>query len=60
MRSNSVAYDVGVGRWAPNARERLKYAALGLFVEDGYEETTFAQIADRAGLNRASPSRPSA
>ncbi len=26
---------------------------LALFVENGYEETTVAQIADRAGLNRA-------
>ena len=40
-------------RWAPNARERLETAALDLFVENGYEETTVAQIADRAGLNRA-------
>lgn len=28
-------------------------AALDLFMENGYEETTVAQIADRAGLNRA-------
>jgi AcrR family transcriptional regulator len=42
-----------VSRWAPNARERLEDAALDLFVENGYEETTVAQIADRAGLNRA-------
>src|ERR1700739_2289081 len=42
-----------VGRWAPNARQRLETAALDLFVENGYEETTVAQIADRAGLNRA-------
>jgi AcrR family transcriptional regulator len=44
---------VTVSRWAPNARERLEAAALDLFVENGYEETTVAQIADRAGLNRA-------
>jgi AcrR family transcriptional regulator len=31
----------------------LETAALDLFVENGYEETTVAQIADRAGLNRA-------
>src|SRR3984885_8297050 len=37
----------------PDARERLETAALGLFVENGYEETTVAQIADRAGMNRA-------
>jgi AcrR family transcriptional regulator len=42
-----------MSRWAPNARERLETAALDLFVENGYEETTVAQIADRAGLNRA-------
>jgi len=42
-----------VSRWAPNARERLETAALDLFIENGYEETTVAQIADRAGLNRA-------
>ena len=53
MRSDRVAYDVTVSRWAPNARERLEAAALDLFVENGYEETTVAQIADRAGMNRA-------
>jgi AcrR family transcriptional regulator len=42
-----------VSRWAPNARERLEDAALDLFVENGFEETTVAQIADRAGMNRA-------
>jgi hypothetical protein len=34
-------------------RERLETAALDLFAENGYEQTTVAQIADRAGLNRA-------
>jgi AcrR family transcriptional regulator len=42
-----------VSRWAPDARERLETAALDLFVKNGYEETTVAQIAERAGLNRA-------
>jgi AcrR family transcriptional regulator len=42
-----------VSRWAPDARERLTDAALDLFAENGYQETTVAQIADRAGLNRA-------
>ena len=42
-----------MSRWAPEARERLETAALDLFVENGYEETTVTQIADRAGLNRA-------
>ena len=53
MRSGRLAYAVTVSRWAPSARERLETAALDLFVENGYEETTVAQIADRAGLNRA-------
>jgi AcrR family transcriptional regulator len=42
-----------MSRWAPDARERLEAAALDLFTENGYEETTVAQIAERAGLNRA-------
>ena len=42
-----------MSRWAPDARERLEAAALELFAEVGYEETTVAQIAERAGLNRA-------
>ncbi len=42
-----------MSRWAPNARERLENAALDLFAENGYEATTVAQIADRAGMNRA-------
>ena len=53
MRPGRLAYAVMVSRWAPDARERLETAALDLFVENGYEETTVAQIADRAGLNRA-------
>ena len=42
-----------VSRWAPDARERLEAAAFELFRENGYEHTSVAQIADRAGLNRA-------
>jgi AcrR family transcriptional regulator len=53
MRPGRLAYAVTVSRWAPDARERLETAALDLFAENGYEETTVAQIADRAGLNRA-------
>ena len=53
MRLSRIAYAVTVSRWAPDARERLETAALDLFVANGYEQTTVAQIADRAGLNRA-------
>jgi len=40
-------------RWKPDARERLAVAALDLFTEQGYDETTVAQIAERAGLTRS-------
>ncbi|WP_405594104.1 TetR/AcrR family transcriptional regulator [Streptomyces sp. NBC_01092] len=39
-----------MGRWEPNARERLATAALELYSERGYEQTTVAEIAKRAGL----------
>ncbi|MFD6530588.1 TetR/AcrR family transcriptional regulator [Streptomyces sp. NPDC060184] len=39
-----------MGRWQPNARERLGQAALELYGEYGFEQTTAAQIAARAGL----------
>ncbi len=39
-----------MGRWEPNARGRLEQAALELYVERGFEQTTVAEIARRAGL----------
>jgi AcrR family transcriptional regulator len=39
-----------MGRWEPNARGRLATAALELYRERGYEQTTVAEIAKRAGL----------
>jgi AcrR family transcriptional regulator len=39
-----------MGRWEPNARGRLLKAALELYGERGYEQTTVAEIAERAGL----------
>ncbi len=39
-----------MSRWQPNAAGRLQQAALELYAERGYEETTVAEIAERAGL----------
>lgn len=37
-------------RWEPNASGRLQLAALELYRERGYDQTTVAEIAKRAGL----------
>jgi AcrR family transcriptional regulator len=39
-----------MGRWEPNAQGRLAQAAMELFREHGYEQTTVAEISERAGL----------
>lgn len=39
-----------MGRWQPGTRERLERAALDLFLDQGYTETTVPQITARAGL----------
>src|SRR5580704_9638187 len=39
-----------MGRWQPNARGRLMHAAFALYGERGFEQTTVAEIAERAGL----------
>jgi AcrR family transcriptional regulator len=39
-----------MGRWKPDARGRLVQAALELYSERGFEQTTVAEIAKRAGL----------
>ncbi|MET7420392.1 helix-turn-helix domain-containing protein [Dactylosporangium sp. NPDC005555] len=39
-----------MGRWEPDARGRLMLAALALYTERGYEQTTVADIAQRAGV----------
>ncbi len=45
-----VKYAKDMSRWEPNARGRLEQAALQLFIERGYEQTTVVEIASRAGL----------
>jgi AcrR family transcriptional regulator len=50
MSATVITYDVPVTRWEPDARGRLEQAALQLFVERGYDNTTVAEIADKAGV----------
>jgi len=50
MSAAVVKYDGGMSRWKPNARGRLEQAALELYIERGFEQTTVAEIAQRAGL----------
>src|SRR5580692_5566914 len=42
-----------MARWEPNASERLAVAALDLFAERGYENTSVIEIAKRAGLTKS-------
>src|SRR5215475_15901747 len=53
MGLSLITYDELMSRWEPNARERLERAALDLFAEQGYDATTVAGIADRAGLTKS-------
>ena len=39
-----------MGRWEPDSRGRLQEAALALYAERGFDQTTAAQIAEQAGL----------
>jgi len=39
-----------MSRWEPNARDRLERAAIELFIEQGFAETTVPQITARAAL----------
>ncbi|ALE06301.1 TetR family transcriptional regulator [Arthrobacter sp. ERGS1:01] len=39
-----------MSRWQPDSRGRLQLAAMELYVEHGFEQTTVADIAERAGL----------
>jgi AcrR family transcriptional regulator len=50
MAETDIAYDRNVSRWEPDGRGRLVQAAMQLYGEHGYEQTTVAEIAERAGL----------
>ena len=45
-----ITYDQGMGRWEPDSRGRLEQAALALYSERGFDNTTVAEIAARAGV----------
>jgi AcrR family transcriptional regulator len=40
-----------MGRWEPGADGRLRMAAMELYAERGFEQTTVAEIAERAGVS---------
>src|SRR5919199_1462881 len=50
MSSGTTAEPIQPDAPVPNARGRLEQAAIELYIERGYEQTTVAEIAKRAGL----------
>lgn len=50
MSGTVNSYDRRVPRWDPDSRGRLEQAAMELYGERGFEQTTVAEIAARAGV----------
>jgi AcrR family transcriptional regulator len=50
MSLTAIKYARDMSRWEPNARGRLMHAALELYIERGFDQTTVAEIAKLAGL----------
>src|SRR3954467_9729309 len=50
MSHRDITYSGVMARWEPDAAGRLREAALELYVAHGYEQTTVADIAERAGV----------
>jgi AcrR family transcriptional regulator len=45
-----ITYTAAMVRWEPGAKDRLRMAALELFVRQGFEQTTAGEIARSVGL----------
>jgi AcrR family transcriptional regulator len=50
MSVTVINYHEHMVRWEPDSRGRLEQAAIALYGERGFENTTVAEIATRAGL----------
>ncbi|MEO6533562.1 MAG: helix-turn-helix domain-containing protein [Pseudolysinimonas sp.] len=50
MSAAVIKYHQGMTRWQPDARGRLVQAAMELYLERGFGQTTVAQISERAGV----------
>ena len=50
MSVTVIPYHRRMGRWEPDARGRLAKSAMALYAEQGFDQTTVAEIAARAGL----------
>jgi len=50
MTETDNNYDPAMPRWEPDARSRLVDAAMALYAKRGFDDTTVAEIAKRAGL----------
>lgn len=50
MSVTVIVYSWAVGRWESDARGRLVAAAMELYAERGFEQTTAQEVAERAGV----------
>ncbi len=50
MSETVITYYSSMGRWEPDTRTRMASAAVELFAERGFDQTTAGDIATRAGV----------